>query len=57
MRDELVIEEAAIRASLEKMDDAFRAAMMKAIKAGAESVPTIVRKEPGTRHPVVVLTA
>jgi hypothetical protein len=36
MMDELVIEEMSIRAVQEKMDEAFRAAMQRAINAGEE---------------------
>ena len=36
MRDEIVVEEEAVRAYLVKMDDAFCAAMFKAIEAGVE---------------------
>ncbi len=53
-RDELIIEEMCIRATQEKMDDAFRDAMQRAIRAGQEFVPTVVSKEPGTRRPKVV---
>jgi hypothetical protein len=38
------------------MDDAFCAAMFKAIEAGEECAPTAVCTEPGTRNPIVVLT-
>ena len=31
------------------MDDAFRAAMQRAINAGEEHTPTVVSKTPGTR--------
>jgi hypothetical protein len=54
MMDELVVEELATRAIQEKMDDAFRAAMQRAINAGEETTPTVVSKEPGTRNPKVV---
>jgi hypothetical protein len=47
MMDELVIEELAVRATQEKMDDAFRGAMQRAINAGAENTPTVVSKKPG----------
>jgi hypothetical protein len=46
MMDELVIEELAVRAIQEKMDDAFRAAMQRAINAGDENTPTVVSKKP-----------
>ena len=55
MSDEFTIEEARMRAMQEKMDDAFRDAMHRAIRAGQEFVPTIVSTEPGTRMPKVVL--
>ncbi len=55
-RDVLIIEEMSTRATQEKMDDAFRDAMHRAIKAGQEFVPTVVSTEPGTRSPKVVLT-
>jgi hypothetical protein len=54
-RDELIIEEMCIRATQEKMDDAFRDAMQRAIRTGQEFVPTVVSKVPGTRRPKVVL--
>ncbi len=53
--DELVIEEMSTRATQEKMDDAFRAAMHRAIKTGEEIAPTVVSTMPGTRRPKVVL--
>jgi 20S proteasome alpha/beta subunit len=55
MMDELVIEEMSIRAIQEKMDEAFRAAMQRAIDAGKENAATVVSKKPGTRNPKVVL--
>jgi hypothetical protein len=55
MMDELLIEEVSVRAVQEKMDDAFRAAMQRAINAGDENTPTVVSKKPGTRNPKVVL--
>jgi hypothetical protein len=55
MMDELAIEEMSIRAVLEKMDDAFRAAMQRAINAGEEHAATVVSKKPGTRKPKFVL--
>jgi hypothetical protein len=54
MSDELTIEEFRMRATQEKMDEAFRDAMHRAIKAGQELVPTVVSTEPGTRSPKVV---
>ena len=56
MRDESLMEEEDARAYLVKMDDAFCAAMFKAIEAGEECAPTAVCTEPSTRNPVVVLT-
>jgi hypothetical protein len=47
MMDELIIEELAICAIQEKMDDAFRAAMQRAINAGEEVTQTVVSKKPG----------
>ena len=55
MMDELLIEELAVRRLQEKMDEAFRAAMQKAINAGEETTPTVVSKKPGTRIPKIVL--
>jgi hypothetical protein len=43
------------RAAQEKMDEAFRDAMQRAIRAGLEFVPTVVSTEPGTRMPKVAL--
>jgi hypothetical protein len=55
MRDELVIEEMAVRAIQERMDEAFRAAMQRAIDIGEECTPTVVSKKPGTKNPKIVL--
>ena len=55
MMAELLIEELAVRAVQEKMDEAFRAAMQRAINAGEENALTVVSKKPGTRSPKVVL--
>jgi hypothetical protein len=52
--DELLTEELAVRRLQEKMDDAFRAAMQRAINAGEETTPTVVSKKPGTRIPKIV---
>ena len=51
MMDELAIEEMSIRAVQEKMDEAFRAAMQRAINAGEEHAATLVSKKQvlGTR--------
>ena len=54
MRDELVIEEMAVHAMQERMDEAFRAAMERAISKGEEKTPTVVSKRPGTKNPRVV---
>jgi hypothetical protein len=54
MRDELIIEEMAVRAIQERMDEAFRAAMQKAIDTGEENTPTAISKKPGTKNPKVV---
>jgi hypothetical protein len=55
MRDELIIEEMALRAIQERMDEAFRAAMQKAIDTGEENTSTAISKKPGTKNPKVVL--
>jgi len=49
MVDELVFEEMSLRATQRKMDDAFCAAMQRAINAGEENTPTVVSKKPGTK--------
>jgi hypothetical protein len=54
MVDELVLEEISLRAMQRKMDDAFRAAMQRAISAGEENTPTVVSKKPGTKKPKIV---
>jgi len=41
MSDDLPIEEVRMRATQEKMNDAFRNAMRRALKAGQEFVPTL----------------
>jgi hypothetical protein len=46
------MEEEDVRAYVVNMDDAFCAAMFKAI----EAAPTAVCTEPDTRNPIVVLT-
>ena len=56
MRDEIILEEIHMREYLVKMDEAFCAAMLKAIEQGEERAPTAICTEPGTRSPVVVLT-
>lgn len=55
MMDPLAIEEMSIRAMQEKMDEAFRAAMQRAISLSEERTSTVVSKKPGTRNPKVVL--
>jgi hypothetical protein len=55
MRDELVIEEMVVRAIQERMDEAFRAAMQRAIDTGEENTPTVVSKKPGTKYPKAVV--
>ena len=55
MRDELFIEEMSMRQTREKMDEAFRAAMQRAIDAGEENTPTAVSKKPDTKNPKIVL--
>jgi hypothetical protein len=52
--DELLAEERAVRRLQEKMDDAFRAALQKAINAGDENALTVVSKKPGTRNPKII---
>jgi hypothetical protein len=54
MVDELVLEEKSMRAMQRKMDDAFCAAMQRAINAGEENTPTVVSKKPGTKKPKIV---
>ena len=55
MRDELFTEEMSMRQTREKMDEAFRAAMQRAIDAGEENTPTAVSKKPGSTNPKIVL--
>ena len=55
MSVEPLIEELSVRATKEKMDEAFRAANDKRINAGAIYTATVVSKKPGTRNPKVVL--
>ena len=50
MRDEMVIEELAVRAIQERMDEAFRTAMQRAVEAGQENTPTVISKK--ARHQV-----
>jgi hypothetical protein len=51
--DEFVVEELRWRATLEKMDEAFCTAMLKAIDAGEECPPIAICTEPGTRNPII----
>ena len=51
MIDDLHLEEVSVRVSIEKMDEAFCSAMQTAFYAGAEDVPTVVSKKPGTKNP------
>ena len=55
MRDELTIEQLAVRAIQEKMDEAFRAAMQRAIETGEENTPTLVSKRPGTKNQKIMM--
>jgi hypothetical protein len=55
MMDELLIEKLSVRSILEKMDEAFRAAMQRAINVGRKTPRPLSRKKPGTRNPKVVL--
>jgi hypothetical protein len=57
MMDELYVEEMSLRATQERMDEAFRAAMQRAIDAGVENTPTVVSKKPGTKNPRTVTAA
>ena len=52
---ELVIEEMVVCAIQERMDEAFRAAMQRAIDTGEENTPTVVSKKPGTKYPKAVV--
>ena len=52
---ELHLEELSLRMTQEKMDDAFRTAMQRAIDAGEENTPTVVSKKPGTRNPKSII--
>ena len=55
--DELHLDELSSRIEQEKMDEAFRTAMQRAIDAGEENTPTIVSKKPGTRNPKSIMAA
>jgi len=57
MMEELHLEELSLRMTQEKMDDAFRTAMQRAIDAGQEKTPTVVSKKPGTRNPKSIIAA
>jgi hypothetical protein len=52
--EELHLEELSLMTQ-EKMDDAFRTAMQRAIDAGEENTPTVVSKKPGTRNPKSII--
>jgi hypothetical protein len=54
MSDEFTFDDVRMRRSLVEMDEAFCAAMFKAIDAGQECPPTTICTEPGTRSPVIV---
>jgi hypothetical protein len=54
--DELHLDELSSRIAQEKMDEAFRIAMQRAIDAGEETTPILVSKKPGTRSPKSVVT-
>jgi len=54
--DELHLEEVSLRITVEKMDEAFRPAIHRAIVAGEEKIPTVVAKQPGTRNPKHIVT-
>ena len=54
--DEFRFDELSLRITQEKMDEAFRIAMQRAIDAGEETTPTVVSKRPGTRNPKSVVT-
>jgi hypothetical protein len=53
--DELHLDKLSLRATQEKMDDAFRTAMRRAIDAGEERTPTVVSKKYGTRNPKSII--
>ena len=55
--EEFLLEELSFRRTLEKMDDAFCEALLKAIGAGAENAPTVVSKQPSTRNPKTLTAA
>jgi hypothetical protein len=55
--DKLHLEELSTRIMQEKLDDAFRTAMQRAIDAGEEKTPSVVSKKPGTRNPKSIITA
>jgi hypothetical protein len=56
MMDELHLDELSSRIAQEKMDEAFRIAMQRAIDADEETTPILVSKKPGTRNPKSVIT-
>jgi hypothetical protein len=51
--DDVALED--VRLELERMDEAFCAAMLKAIDAGEEYAPRTTCTKPGTRNPIFVL--
>jgi hypothetical protein len=55
--DEIHLEELSLRITQEKMDNAFRAAMQRAIDAGEEKTSTFISKKPGTRNPKSIIAA
>ena len=55
MMDEPYIEETSLRATQERMDEAFHATMPRAIDAGGENTLTVVSKKPGTKNPKTVV--
>jgi hypothetical protein len=55
--DEFQLEGLTLRVTQEKMNEAFRAAMQRAIDAGEENTQTVVSKKPGTRNPKSIMAA
>jgi hypothetical protein len=55
--NELHLEELSSRIAQEKMDDAFRIAIQRAIDAGEEKTPSVVSRKPGNRNPKSTITA
>jgi hypothetical protein len=54
MVSELAIEEVSVRAIRQKMDEASKVALQRAINAGEENSPTVVSKKPGTKSPKII---